>query len=330
MSGYNPNAFYTDTSVFSRLQNSNLIRVNPIVIGTLDEPIFPQECSISIGQYAGNFNQASCAIAIGESAGRTYQGVDAIALGSEAGSENQGEEAIAMGAQAGQSDQAVHAIALGSQAGQLLQSTSALALGKLAGNDNQQFRALALGEEAGSVFQGTGAVAIGAFAGRLTQGSYAIAVGHLAGYTSQHAQTIVLNAQGGATQLNTQGTSRFYVAPIRPSSAVLPALRYDATNKEIIYETSSLRFKENVADLSLDTQALYQLRPREFDAKSEPGQRFYGFVAEEVHSAAPALAVLDNAQQPLSVNWNLITTYLVAEIKKLRAELDALKSSGAS
>jgi hypothetical protein len=327
MSSYNPNAFYADTSAFVRLQSSSLIRLNPISIGTLLEPVFPQECSIAIGQYAGYFNQASCAIAVGESAGRTLQSVDAIALGSEAGSQNQGEEAIAVGAQAGQSEQSIHAIAVGSQAGQIEQASGTVAMGKLAGNDHQGFRALALGEEAGLQHQGTAAIAIGAFAGHNTQGSHSIAIGHLAGYANQHAQTIVLNAQGGANQLNTQGTGRLYVAPIRSSTAVLPALRYDATFKEIVVESSSLRFKENVADLSLDTAALHQLQPREFDAKSEPGQRFYGFIAEEVHAAAPALAVLDHDQQPLSVNWNLITTYLVAEVQKLRAELDALKSA---
>jgi hypothetical protein len=332
MSSYNPNAFYTDTSAFTRLQSSSLIRLNPIVIGTLADPVFPQECSIAIGQHAGYFNQASCAVAIGESAGRTFQGVDAIALGSEAGSENQGEEAIAVGAQAGQSGQAIHAIAVGSQAGQIEQASAAIAMGKLAGNTNQKIRTVAMGEEAGFLNQGTAAIAIGAFAGRNAQGSYSISIGHLAGYTNQHEKTIVLNAQGlgGASQLNTQGINRLYIAPIRPSSSVLPALRYDATDKEIVYETSSLRFKENVADLSLDTSALHQLRPREFDAKAEPGPRFYGFVAEEVHAAAPALAVLDHEQQPLSVNWNLITTYLVAEVKKLRAELDALKDLAAT
>jgi cytoskeletal protein CcmA (bactofilin family) len=56
-------------------------------------------------------------------------------------------------------------------------------------------------------------IAIGIEAGEMGQGANALAIGYQAGKTDLHSNTIVLNASG--QELNTGGTDRLYVKPIR-------------------------------------------------------------------------------------------------------------------
>jgi hypothetical protein len=122
-------------------------------------------------------------------------------------------------------------ISLGSGAGSATAGT-AIAIGQDSGNSNQSSTGLGIGFRAAQTDQGTNAIAIGTQAGRTTQGANAIAIGRQAGETSQHANSIILNATG--TALNSDGTGRFFVDPVRTSSAGAPLI-YNSTTKEITY-----------------------------------------------------------------------------------------------
>ena len=76
---------------------------------------------------------------------------------------------------------------------------------------------VAIGFQAGQTNQQGSCVAIGNQAGEINQGNYCVAIGNNAGFTGQHANTIVLNASGVA--LNTLGTDRFIVKPVRDIGA---------------------------------------------------------------------------------------------------------------
>ena len=78
-------------------------------------------------------------------------------------------------------------------------------------------------------------VKIGSGAGGTGQGSPAIAIGKDAGTASQHDNSIILNASGAA--LNSGGTSRFYVKPIRGGNITGNVLAYTTTG-EIVEETN--------------------------------------------------------------------------------------------
>jgi hypothetical protein len=78
-------------------------------------------------------------------------------------------------------------------------------------------------------------VKIGSGAGRTGQGSSAIAIGKDAGTSSQHDNSIILNASGAA--LNSGGTSRFYVKPVRGGNIPGSALAY-TSDGEIVEETN--------------------------------------------------------------------------------------------
>ena len=140
-----------------------------------------------------------------------------ITLGSSAGATSQGASAVAIGQSAGQNNQGAYSVAVGFQAGQVTQGTESVAIG--------------IG--AGKTTQGAGAVAIGNVAGYVNQGVNAIAIGKAAGSTDQHANSIVINATGNAT--NTDGTSRFYVNPVRSGANTGNILQYNTSTKEISY-----------------------------------------------------------------------------------------------
>jgi hypothetical protein len=78
-------------------------------------------------------------------------------------------------------------------------------------------------------------VKIGSGAGGTGQGSPTIAIGKDAGTTNQHNNSIILNASGVA--LNSGGTSRFYVKPVRGGNIAGSALAYTSEG-EIVEETN--------------------------------------------------------------------------------------------
>jgi hypothetical protein len=75
-------------------------------------------------------------------------------------------------------------------------------------------------------------VAVGRQAGQTSQGDSAVAVGYLAGQTSQHDNSIVLNASGSA--LDTVGTGRTYIKPLRVATVASNVMTYDQTTGEVM------------------------------------------------------------------------------------------------
>ena len=94
-------------------------------------------------------------------------------------------------------------------------------------------RSLALGLDAGATNQGNDTIAIGHNAGNSSQGVNSIAIGKSAGQTSQDNNSIILNATGAA--LNSTGSNRTHIAPIRNVEPVTQVVGYDTTTKEITY-----------------------------------------------------------------------------------------------
>ena len=174
--------------------------------------------SVSIGNLAGKTTQGSTTVAVGYAAATTNQQQYGVAIGAAAGNNTQGSQAVAIGVNSGNSGQGNYCVAIGGDAGKTTQGVNSVAVGN----------------KSGEITQGTYAVAVGNSAGRTSQGSSSIAIGKQAGETSQHANSIVLNASGSA--LNTDGTSRFFVNPIRSSStSVTYPLYYTPSTSEVTY-----------------------------------------------------------------------------------------------
>jgi hypothetical protein len=180
--------------------------------------------SLSLGHQTGNSSQGQYSVAIGYNAGNTNQGDSCVAIGNGTAYENQGNQGIAIGVNAGYGSQGLRAIAIGLNAG----------------NHQAGVNAIAIGRSSGQINQGTNSIAIGDNAAYTGQGADSIAFGRLAGHTNQHANSIVLNASG--SNLNSDGTSRFYVKPIRDSgteSSNIKNLLYNTSTGEISHQALS-------------------------------------------------------------------------------------------
>ena len=280
-----------------------------------------QPNAIAIGANSGNLNQQQNAIAIGADAGYRRQTENSIAIGNVAGYNYQGINSIAIGQFAGFESQSPESIAIGQGAGYQSQDYRCIAIGLNAGQTNQASNSIAIGQGSGQQYQGINSIAIGQQAGAYEQGANSIAIGYNAGATSQAPNSIVLNAS--TIPLNTNNSGLF-VSSIRGPMSSSNVLSYNTTTNEIYYNGSSERYKYDIEPLSKDTSVIYNLQPCEFKYNMT-GESDIGLIAEDAFECDPSFAYLDKDQIPEGIQWNVITTYLIAEVKKLKMELDELE-----
>ena len=101
----------------------------------------------------------------------------------------------------------------------------------------------------------------------------------------------------------------------------------------LMKSTSSRKYKENIVDMTTDSSKVLNLRPVNFKYKDyEQGDKIvtgrssFGLIAEEVHEELPELVFYDSDNTPDALDYPLMTVLLLAEVKKLRVEIDALKN----
>jgi hypothetical protein len=302
-----------------------------------------QTNNVRIGTFSGNVNQGEYGIAIGYIAGQSNQGIYGIAIGNQAGSLNQNDFAVGIGYRCAQSDQGLYSVAIGhfsafvnqgglsvaagNFAGFDTQGSGSVAIGSGAGSNTQSPTAVAVGFNAGNDTQGQNAVAIGTQAGFISQGTNSIAIGFNAGLSNQHIRSIILNATGST--LNSNGTDRFFVAPIRNAASV-NTLYYNTSTSEITYDSSTYKTKKNIEDLSnIDTSIIYKLQPKKYHyIEDEQSGPHIGYMAEDVAALNYNFAVYETpypSEEPCNVNWNTITVYMMEEIKKLNKRIAELE-----
>lgn len=150
-----------------------------------------------------------------------------------------------------------------------------------------------------------------------TSVSYATTAG-TATYCTRSGKTDGSNAQAYVATIGTDSTGYVYRGKSHSSLATT---------------SSSLKYKEKIQTLHKDeTDLLYLLTPKSFmfkpDCAIDTNQlRRYGFIAEEVEELAKNLATYDDNGELEGVHYHSILTLAVAEIQKLRKELDDLKSN---
>jgi hypothetical protein len=298
---------------------------------------------ISIGNFAGSQFQEGNTIAIGTEAGFAYQSPHSIAIGTRAGfgiqlpysisigyfsgETAQGYGSIALGYFSGRNSQGGGAIAIGPFAGFVTQGDNSIAFGNGAGATNQGSYSISMGIFAGSSNQQGNGVAIGSYSGRYFQGNYSIAMGSNAGENYQHDNSIILNATG--VTLDSDGTDRFFVAPIR-NAATVNTLYYNTTTSEITYDSSTYKTKKNIEDITVDTSILYKLQPKKYHyIDDEQSGHHIGYMAEDVASLNYNFAVYETpypSDVPCNVNWKTITVYMMEEIKNLNKRIADLEA----
>lgn len=97
-----------------------------------------------------------------------------------------------------------------------------------------------------------------------------------------------------------------------------------ATTGQLGDVASSERFKKDIQ--AIPPNKILELEPVTFKYKKDTEDRFhFGLIAEEVHKIFPELVLYDKERKPYSVMYHEMPVLLLAEIQKLRKELDELK-----
>jgi hypothetical protein len=108
------------------------------------------------------------------------------------------------------------------------------------------------------------------------------------------------------------------------SGAGNATMKWNTSTGAWTYDTSSLRYKENVRDSTYGLEAVKALRPREYEFK-EDQRSDVGFIAEELFEVIPELAPLDGEGIPLSVSYDRLTAVLCKAVQELAAKIEALE-----
>jgi hypothetical protein len=104
------------------------------------------------------------------------------------------------------------------------------------------------------------------------------------------------------------------------------AMRYNNTNGEWTYDTSSARFKENIRPIQYGLAAVNQLAPKQF-AYKEGKREDVGFIAEETATVIPEVVALDKDGLPESVSYDRLTAVLCKAIQELSVRVEALEAA---
>ena len=142
--------------------------------------------------------------------------------------------------------------------------------------------------------------------------------------------------EGGAFIFDSGGDSNGYYklrgVLVGVTNAV--SLGVETVNWFLRRNSSSIRFKENIANISLDTSKILDLVPRSFTWKEQEdigeeiwGKPDFGLIAEEVHEIFPELVTYEQNNTPATVRYDMIGVLLLEEVKKLKARIEVLEGS---
>ena len=87
---------------------------------------------------------------------------------------------------------------------------------------------------------------------------------------------------------------------------------------------SSRRYKKDIRELGIDGDKILQMEPVRF-AWKENDMEDVGLIAEDVAKLIPELVIYDEENRPDAVRYDKVVIYLLAALKDLRAENEALK-----
>lgn len=168
-------------------------------------------------------------------------------------------------------------------------------------------------------FTGNYNIAIGSHAGsNLTTGSYNIDIGN-------HG----VADEGNTIRIGDSNQTRTFIAGIRATTTELSdgvMVIIDSAG-QLGTVSSSLRFKQDVADMGEASSRLSELRPVTFHYKAHPdGPLQYGLIAEEVEQVMPELVVRDATGQPETVAYHELPAMLLNELQKQHAQIESQKA----
>lgn len=264
-----------------------------------------------------------------------------VAVGSQALQQNAtGERNVAVGRSAAAGVMGSYNVAVGSGALQISgQANRNVAVGMNAmfgggtGSDNVAVGHVALDDNP----TGERNVIVGAFAFEKGQGSDNIMIGYRAGDAIPNGTAATNNIYIGSTGFSQDNNTIRIGNPTHAGTVIAGIANQTSVGGVPVLinaggrmgtATSSVRFKTDIAPLGADARRLHELKPVRFVYKPEyddgSRQPQFGLIAEEVATAFPELLVRDEAGEPWTVRYHLLTPLLLAEVQRLERARAAL------
>jgi len=109
------------------------------------------------------------------------------------------------------------------------------------------------------------------------------------------------------------------------SGAGTYALKWNSTSKNVTYDTSSERYKNNIRNSIYGLCHVMRLNSRMFEYKDQC-RTDIGLVAEEVYPVIPELVALDDSCLPNGVSYDRFVSVLIKAVQELKCENDIFKT----
>nr|WNL49683.1 peptidase [Marseillevirus sp.] len=248
-------------------------------------------------------------VAIGSNSGNIV-GLENTSIGVNAGNGSTGNSNVCFGYNAGLNMVGSENVIFGNQAGD----------GGFTGpfNDN-----VIIGYQAGRTgTTASGNIVIGQGASpNLGTCTNCIALGTGASFGTSGTNRIALGA-GAASATNNELTIASTITQWRSlglaSAAAANTLQIDPATGIITQAASSRRFKDNIRDLDVDTEKLYDLVLRRYEYKSD-GKEDIGLIAEDTYDILPDIVTLDAEGKPHGIKHLTLVMLLLAELQNLKS-----------
>lgn len=185
-----------------------------------------------------------------------------------------------------------------------------------------------------NVTSGTTNTSVGNFSlNTISTGDNNIGVGYASGssYTTSDSDNICignLGSPGGSGEIRIGGSpihTTCYIAGIDGVTVTGTAVLC-STSGQLGTVSSSERYKENIIDMP-ENISVMNLRPVRFNYKSDKEKTYhYGLIAEEVHRDFPYLCHYNVSNEPESVKYHELCTFLLKEVQNLNKRIEALEA----
>ena len=110
------------------------------------------------------------------------------------------------------------------------------------------------------------------------------------------------------------------------SGAGTYGMKYNTTTKQVTYDTSSARYKDNIRDSVYGLNDVLKMRSAMFEYKDD-GRTDVGLIAEELNTIVPELVAKNEQGQPDAVSYDRLVSVLIKAVQDLNDKFEAYKSA---
>ena len=122
--------------------------------------------------------------------------------------------------------------------------------------------------------------------------------------------------------LHVNATNGIYIDNLASSNQA--SVEIDLATGKLSYIGSSIRYKKDIRDLKINSEDVFKLRPVRFKWK-KTDEEDIGLIAEEVNEVIPELVRYDKKGKPATVEYELISVYLLEVVNQQQQKISALE-----